>query len=104
MNEEDTPHEYYMQECFELASRALGRTSPNPVVGAIVLDKHGIPVGKGFHLKAGSDHAEIVALKQAGEKASGGTLIVNLEPCCHFGKTPPCTDQIIKSGIKEVVF
>src|SRR3989338_5161815 len=107
MNEEDiyqTPLEYYMQECFELASKALGRTSPNPVVGAIVLVKNGVPVGKGFHSKAGADHAEVLALKESGNKAFGGTLIVNLEPCCHFGGTPPCTDQIIKSGIKEVIF
>lgn len=107
MNQDEiyqTPHEYYMQECFELASIALGKTSPNPIVGAVVLDKNGIPVGKGYHERAGANHAEIVALKQAGEKAVDGTLIINLEPCCHFGKTPPCTDQIIKSSIKEVVF
>lgn len=99
-----TPLEYYMQECFELAKNALGRTSPNPVVGAIVLDKNGNPVGKGIHEKAGGDHAEVIALKKAGELAEGGTLIVNLEPCCHHGKTPPCTDLIIKSQIKEVIF
>lgn len=99
-----TPAEYYMQECFDLAKKALGRTSPNPVVGAIVLDKNGIPVGKGFHKKAGEEHAEVIAIKEAGDLASDGTLIVTLEPCCHKGKTPPCTDLIIKSKIKEVIF
>jgi diaminohydroxyphosphoribosylaminopyrimidine deaminase/5-amino-6-(5-phosphoribosylamino)uracil reductase len=96
--------EYYMQECFELAKNALGRTSPNPIVGAIVLDKEGVPVGRGFHQKSGEDHAEVIAIKEAGEKAKGGTLFVSLEPCCHFGKTPPCTDLIIKSGISQVYF
>lgn len=99
-----TQAEYYMEDCFELAKKALGRTSPNPVVGAIVLDKNGLPVGKGYHQKAGKEHAEVIALKEAGELAKGGTLVVNLEPCCHFGKTPPCTDLIIKSQVKEVIF
>ena len=99
-----TPAEYYMQECFELAKRALGRTSPNPAVGAIVLDKNAVPVGKGYHAKAGQEHAEVLALREAGNLASGGTLIVNFEPCCHTGKTPPCTDLIIKSQIQEVIF
>lgn len=99
-----TQAEYYIEECFDLAKNALGRTSPNPLVGAIVLDKNGAPVGKGYHKKAGLEHAEVVAIKEAGDKASGGTLIVNLEPCCHFGKTPPCTDLIIKSKISQVIF
>lgn len=99
-----TQAEYYMQECFNLAKKALGRTSPNPVVGAIVLDKEGIPVGRGCHEKAGEPHAEVFAIKEANERAQGGTLITNLEPCCHIGKTPPCTDLIIKSGIKTVIF
>lgn len=93
-----------MQDCFDLAKQGLGRTSPNPVVGCIVLDKNGEPVGKGFHKLAGEKHAEVVALEEAGDKAKDGTLIVNLEPCCHQGKTGPCTELIIKSGIKEVVF
>lgn len=93
-----------MNECFELAKCGLGRTSPNPAVGAIVLDKNGVPVGRGFHKKAGLDHAEVVAIKQAGELAKEGTLIVNLEPCCHVGKTPACTELIIKNQIKEVIF
>lgn len=99
-----TQFEYYMQECFELARNGLGRTSPNPVVGAIVLDKNGIPLGKGFHRKAGQEHAEVLALNEAGKLANGGTLIVNLEPCCYLGKTPPCTEIIIKSNIAQVVF
>lgn len=99
-----TPAEYYVQECFELAKKALGRTSPNPVVGAIVLDKNGKPIGKGYHQKAGSEHAEVIAIKEAGELSKGGTLIINLEPCSHFGKTPPCTNLIIKSQINEVIF
>lgn len=99
-----TQAEYYMQECFELAKQALGRTSPNPIVGAIVLDKDSKVVGRGYHKHAGIEHAELVALKEAGEKANGGTLVVNLEPCCHYGKTPPCTDLILKSKIKEVIF
>lgn len=99
-----TQAEFYMSECFELAKCGLGRTSPNPAVGAIVLDKNGVPRGKGFHKKAGLEHAEVAAIKEAGIKANGGTLIVSLEPCCHFGKTPPCTDLIIESQIKEVIF
>ena len=99
-----TQAEYYMRECFDLANKALGRTSPNPIVGAVVLDKNGFPAGKGFHKASGAEHAEVTAIKEAGEKAKGGTLIVNLEPCCHQGKTPPCTDLIIKSQICEVIF
>ncbi len=99
-----TPAEYYMQECFDLAKKALGRTSPNPIVGAIVLDKNGIPIGRGYHKKAGEEHAEVIALKEAGDLANGGTLIVSLEPCCHKGKTPPCTDLILKSKIQKVIF
>ena len=99
-----TPQEYYMQECFELAKQGLGRTSPNPIVGAIVLDKNGNPTGKGYHKKAGEPHAEVIAIKEAGDSAKDGTLIVNLEPCCHVGRTPPCTDLIIDSQIKIVIF
>ena len=99
-----TQAEYYMRECFDLAKKSLGRTSPNPIVGAIILDKNGFPVGKGFHKTSGTEHAEVIAIKEAGEKAKGGTLIVNLEPCCHQGKTPPCTELIIKSQIREVIF
>ncbi len=99
-----TQAEYYMRECFELAKKSLGRTSPNPIVGAIVLDKNGLPAGKGYHKAAGTEHAEVIAIREAGEKAKNGTLIVSLEPCCHQGITPPCTDLIIQSKIREVIF
>ncbi len=99
-----TQPEYYIRECFELAKKSLGRTSPNPIVGAIVLDKNGFPSGKGFHRAAGTEHAEVIAIREAGEKTKGGTLIVNLEPCCHKGRTPPCTELIIQSQIHEVIF
>ena len=94
--------EYYMQIAMRLAQRAKGQTSPNPMVGAVVV-KRGRIVGKGFHKKAGSAHAEIAALDEAGINARGATLYVTLEPCAHFGRTPPCVDRIISSGVKEVV-
>lgn len=99
-----TQAEYYMRECFELAKKSSGRTSPNPIVGAIILDKNGFPSGKGYHKAAGTEHAEVIAIREAGEKTKGGTLIVNLEPCCHEGRTPPCTELIIQSQIREVIF
>src|ERR671924_1959785 len=85
-----------------LALKAAGRTSPNPMVGAVLV-RNGKVVGSGFHKLAGGDHAEIVALKRAGAKAKGATLYINLEPCSHFGRTPPCTRALIAAGIKEVV-
>lgn len=91
-----------ISECLDLAKKALGKTSPNPLVGAVVV-KHGQIVGRGFHPRAGLPHAEVFALKEAGEKARGGTIYVNLEPCNHHGKTPPCTEAIIKAGISQVV-
>lgn len=91
-----------MRECLELAALARGRTSPNPMVGAIVLDKTGNVVGRGYHQKHGEPHAEVHALNEAGAKARDGTLYVNLEPCCHHGKTPPCSDKVITSGVKKV--
>ena len=96
-----TDHEY-MQKALSLAQRAKGYTSPNPCVGAVVVRK-GTIVGKGFHRAAGLPHAEVVALDDAGYKAMDATLYVTLEPCNHFGKTPPCTHKIIKAGIKKVV-
>ena len=92
----------FMSLALELAEKGRGWVSPNPMVGAIVVRDSEI-VGKGYHKKAGSDHAEIIALKNAADKARGAALYVNMEPCCHFGKTPPCTDAIIKSGIIRVV-
>lgn len=92
-----------MRRALNLAKKALGRTSPNPVVGAVIVDSDGKIVGEGYHKKAGLPHAEREALKMAGEKARGGTMYVTLEPCCHYGRTPPCTEAIIEAGIKKVV-
>jgi diaminohydroxyphosphoribosylaminopyrimidine deaminase/5-amino-6-(5-phosphoribosylamino)uracil reductase len=91
-----------MNLAIRLALKGKGRTAPNPMVGALVV-KNGRIVGRGYHEKAGLAHAEIVALDEAGSKAKGATIYVTLEPCAHFGKTPPCVDRIIKSGIKEVI-
>ena len=85
-----------------LAAKAAGRTSPNPMVGAVLVAGKRI-IATGYHCIAGADHAEIVALKKAGIKAMGATLYINLEPCSHYGKTPPCTAALIRAGIKEVV-
>jgi diaminohydroxyphosphoribosylaminopyrimidine deaminase / 5-amino-6-(5-phosphoribosylamino)uracil reductase len=87
----------------ELAARGRFSVSPNPRVGALVVDAAGTVVGEGWHERAGSAHAEAVALKAAGERAKGATLLVNLEPCSHFGRTPPCTEAILASGVARVV-
>ncbi len=92
----------YMQKALSLAQRGKGFTSPNPCVGAVVV-KDGRVVGKGFHHAAGLPHAEVEALNDAGSNARGAAIYVTLEPCNHFGKTPPCTQKIIKAGIKKVV-
>ncbi len=97
-----SPDERFMNLAIELALKGQGRVSPNPMVGAVIV-KQGKIVGRGFHHQSGRPHAEINALRQAGRRAKGATLYLNLEPCCSFGKTPPCTDAIIKSGIKRVV-
>jgi diaminohydroxyphosphoribosylaminopyrimidine deaminase / 5-amino-6-(5-phosphoribosylamino)uracil reductase len=94
--------EFYMKMAMKLAKRGQGRTSPNPMVGAVVV-KNGEIVGKGYHKRYGEPHAEGNALKKAGENSKGATLYVNLEPCCIYGHTPPCTETIIKSGINKVV-
>lgn len=91
-----------MRCALELARKGQGRTSPNPMVGAVLV-KNGQVVGEGYHRKAGLPHAEIEALKRAGKKARGADLYVNLEPCCHFGRTPPCTDAIISAGVRKVI-
>lgn len=85
-----------------LARKAAGRTSPNPMVGAVLV-RGGKVIATGFHRIAGADHAEIVALKRAGAKAKGSTLYINLEPCSHFGRTPPCSRALIHAGIREVI-
>ncbi len=87
---------------FQLAERGRGKTSPNPMVGAVVV-KNGQIIGQGWHREFGGSHAEVYALRQAGNKSHGATLYVTLEPCCFWGKTPPCTDAIIRSRIKKVV-
>ena len=100
MRQED---ETYISRALELAEKAAGITFPNPLVGAVVV-AGGEVVGTGFHRGAGTPHAEAVAIEEAGERARGATLYLNLEPCCHFGRTPPCTESIIKAGIARVVF
>jgi diaminohydroxyphosphoribosylaminopyrimidine deaminase/5-amino-6-(5-phosphoribosylamino)uracil reductase len=95
-------HAYYMGLAIKLALKAKGLTSPNPMVGAIVV-KNGRIIGRGFHEKAGLAHAEVSALDEAGKDAKGASLYVTLEPCTHFGRTPPCVDRIIQSKIKEVI-
>ena len=92
-----------MNRCIELAKSAQGNTSPNPLVGCVILDKDGNIISEGFHEKYGQNHAERNALLKLGN-AKGCTLIVNLEPCSHYGKTPPCADLIIEKGIKTVVY
>ena len=95
--------EHYMRLALELARKGMGRTSPNPMVGAIVV-KDGCIVGQGWHQKAGTPHAEIHALQAAGALTKGATLYITLEPCCHQGRTGPCTDAIIAANISRVVF
>jgi diaminohydroxyphosphoribosylaminopyrimidine deaminase/5-amino-6-(5-phosphoribosylamino)uracil reductase len=92
----------FLERTYELAARALGDTLPNPPTGAVVV-RDGRIVGEGYHHRAGEAHAEPLALQRAGQHARGATLYVSLEPCRHFGRTPPCTDAVIKSGIARVV-
>jgi diaminohydroxyphosphoribosylaminopyrimidine deaminase / 5-amino-6-(5-phosphoribosylamino)uracil reductase len=91
-----------MQKCLQLARRALGKTSPNPLVGAVIV-KNGEIIGEGFHPRAGEPHAEIFALRAAVENARGATAYVSLEPCNHYGRTPPCTEALIAAGVTKVV-
>lgn len=94
--------EEFMKLALRMAQSTKGQTNPNPVVGAVVV-KHGQIIGMGAHLKAGTPHAEVHAIRMAGSEAKGADLYVTLEPCSHFGRTPPCTELIYKSGIKRVV-
>lgn len=91
----------YMEQALSLAKLALGQVSPNPAVGAVVV-KNDVVVGQGYTQPPGSSHAEVVALKQAGEEARGAVMYVTLEPCCYYGRTPPCSEAIIAAGITEV--
>lgn len=91
----------WMECALSLARLAMGSASPNPSVGAVIV-KDGIVVGMGYTQPPGSDHAEVMALRQAGEKAQGATMYVTLEPCCYYGRTPPCTQAAINTGISEV--
>ena len=96
-------HHPFLQRCLELAESGRGKVSPNPLVGCVII-KEGAVITEGAHREFGGAHAEREALSRAGDLAEGATLYVNLEPCCRAGKQPPCTDAIIKSGIKTVVF
>jgi diaminohydroxyphosphoribosylaminopyrimidine deaminase/5-amino-6-(5-phosphoribosylamino)uracil reductase len=91
-----------MRRALRLAERARGRTAPNPMVGAVVVSGDE-SVSEGYHHRAGEPHAEILALRAAGERARGATLYVTLEPCCHHGRTPPCTDAVLAAGVRRVV-
>ena len=92
-----------MRHALALAAKGRGFVEPNPMVGAVVLDAAGQLVGEGWHQAFGEAHAEVFALAAAGDRARGGTLVVTLEPCCHHGKTPPCTDAVIQAGVARVV-
>src|SRR5579863_6129299 len=92
----------FMREALALAKKGLGRVSPNPMVGCVLV-KDGTFVGRGWHARFGGPHAEVVALRKAGKRARGATAYVSLEPCCHWGKTPPCTKALIEAGVRRVV-
>ncbi|MFI1095712.1 bifunctional diaminohydroxyphosphoribosylaminopyrimidine deaminase/5-amino-6-(5-phosphoribosylamino)uracil reductase RibD [Streptomyces sp. NPDC020917] len=93
-----------MRRAIALSARALGATAPNPVVGAVVLDASGAVAGEGWHQRAGGPHAEVHALRAAGDRARGGTAVVTLEPCNHTGRTGPCAQALIEAGVARVVF
>jgi diaminohydroxyphosphoribosylaminopyrimidine deaminase / 5-amino-6-(5-phosphoribosylamino)uracil reductase len=92
----------YLEEALDLAAQGLGRVSPNPAVGAVIV-RDDVVVGRGFHTRAGVKHAEVLALEEAGDLARGATLYVTLEPCSHHGRTPPCAEAIVAAGVKKVV-
>ena len=95
--------ELFLRRALDLARQGIGLTSPNPCVGAVIVDAKGTVVGKGSHAYDGLKHAEILAIEQAGEKARGATLYINLEPCSHQGRTGPCAGALIAAGISRVV-
>lgn len=94
---------YYMRKAIALAERGRGRTSPNPIVGALIVDERGVIVGRGAHERAGGPHAEVIALGDAGNRARGATLYCTLEPCAHTGRTGPCAPVVAQAGIKRAV-
>ena len=94
-------HDKYMSFAIELAKKGRGTVSPNPLVGCVVV-KNGRVIGEGYHSKFGADHAEVIALKNCSESPVGASLYINLEPCCIYGKTPPCTKIIIENSIESV--
>ncbi|HCJ6670279.1 TPA: bifunctional diaminohydroxyphosphoribosylaminopyrimidine deaminase/5-amino-6-(5-phosphoribosylamino)uracil reductase RibD [Acinetobacter baumannii] len=94
--------QYWMQQAIELAKRGLYSTKPNPNVGCVIVKDNQL-IGEGFHPKAGQPHAEVFALRQAGEQAQGATAYVTLEPCAHYGRTPPCAEALVKAQVKKVV-
>ncbi len=96
-------HAAFMRRAIELADAGWGRVHPNPMVGAVVV-RDGVVVGEGAHREFGGDHAEVEALRSAGDRARDGTLYVTLEPCAHHGKTPPCTDAVLAAGVRQVVY
>ena len=95
-------HEFYMQRCLDLAYKALGKTNPNPIVGCVIVHQDEI-IGEGYHEKAGENHAEINAIKSVKnlDLLKEATVYVSLEPCSHFGKTPPCANKIVEVGLKK---
>ncbi|GMH43058.1 hypothetical protein BSKO_10980 [Bryopsis sp. KO-2023] len=93
----------HMSSALDLAKRGLGKTFPNPAVGCVIVDKDNKVVGGGYHPKAGKPHAEVYALRASGTKAKGATAYVTLEPCNHFGKTPPCSRALVDAGVERVV-
>ncbi len=102
MKATDSPDAAFMRMALRLAARGQGRVEPNPMVGCVIV-RNGRIIGQGYHQRYGGPHAEVHALRQAGRAARGATAYVTLEPCCHFGKTPPCTDALRAAGIARVV-
>src|SRR5580704_16301723 len=94
--------EQFMQQALELARQGVALASPNPCVGAVLVAPNGEVVGRGIHLYEARKHAEVLAIEEAGKRARGATLYLNLEPCSHTGRTGPCTDEVIAAGIRRV--
>src|SRR5580693_8221099 len=97
-----TQDERWMRQALKLARRGLSQVSPNPMVGAVIVKNNRL-ISSGYHRRFGGPHAEVEALARAGARAKGATLYVNLEPCSHWGKTPPCADAVLRAGIQRVV-